>query len=361
MNLNLAHLHLLLNHFPTVGFGVGLGLFIVALAAKSDTLKQVGLGIFFLIALLTMVVYLSGNAADLAIGKLPGVSESLIAVHEDAALLAYVFMELTGFAAFLGLWQLRRTARNTSWNLPAVSILSIVTFALMARAATLGGEIRHSEIRSAVDTATVEKHTITVEEQQIVTSEDVDAAPSEDDNTTIEEQPVGAVEELPTAEPGQKDDGSTVASIAAFVNDNLWVWPACETLHFIGMCILMGVVLLVNVRMLGMMKNVSFAAIHRLLPLGMLGFAINLITGVLFFIGAPARYINNVGFQWKMVLLLLAGMNTLYFTSFKQVWSVGPEDDAPLKAKVISVCTMLLWIGVMYFGRMLPFFGKGGG
>ena len=87
--MNLAHLHLLLNHFPTVGFGVGLGLFMVALAAKSDTLKQAGLGIFFLIALLTIVVYLSGNAADLAIGKLPGVSASLISVHEDAALLAY--------------------------------------------------------------------------------------------------------------------------------------------------------------------------------------------------------------------------------------------------------------------------------
>ena len=361
MLMNLAHLHLLLNHFPTVGFGVGLGLFMVALAAKSDTLKQVGLGIFFLIALLTIVVYLSGNAADLAIGKLPGVSESLISVHEDAALLAYVFMELTGFAAFLGLWQLRRTARTASWNLAAVSILSIVTFALMARAATLGGEIRHSEIRSGVDTAAVEKQTLTAGQEQEVTKEDVNAETSEDDTTTIEEQPVAADAELPVSAPEQKDEASTVASISAFVNDNLWVWPTCETLHFIGMCVLMGVVLLVNARMLGMVKNVSFAAIHRLLPLGMLGFGINLVTGVLFFIGAPGRYISNVGFQWKMVLLLLAGMNTLYFTSFKEIWSVGPEDDAPLKAKVISVCTMLLWIGVMYFGRMLPFFGKGGG
>jgi uncharacterized membrane protein len=338
--MNLAHLHLLLNHFPTVGFGVGLGILLVALAAKSDRLKQVGLEIVFLIALLTIVVYLSGNAADLAIGTLPGVSESLISVHENAALVAYVFMELTGFAAFLGLWQLRRTARTASWNLPAVLLLSIVTFALMARAANLGGEIRHSEIRSGFNTAAAENQTTPTEEKQTATAGD---------------------EEPATAEPEEKDDGSTVGSISAFVNDNLWVWPTCETLHFIGMCILMGVVLLVNTRMLGMIKNVSFAAIHRLLPLGLLGFGINLLTGVLFFIGSPGRYINNVGFQWKMVLLLLAGANTLYFISSREVWSVGSEDDAPLKAKVISVFTMLLWIGVMYFGRMLPFFGKGGG
>src|SRR5437016_5140473 len=251
MLINLAHLHLLLNHFPTVGFGVGLGLFMVALAAKSDTLKQAGLGIFFLIALLTIVVYLSGNAADLAIGKLPGVSESLISVHEDAALLAYVFMELTGFAAFLGLWQLRRTAPTASWNLPAVALLAVVTFALMARAANLGGEIRHSEIRPAAQTAAIHKQTI-----------------STGDRATTEDSPVAADEESPAAEPEEKDAGSTVAAISAFVNDNLWVWPTCETLHFIGMCVLMGVVLLVNVRMLGIMKKVSFAAIHRILPLG---------------------------------------------------------------------------------------------
>ena len=73
--MTLAHLQLVQNHFPTVGFGIGVGLFLIALPVKSEPLKQVSLGIFFIIALLTIIVYLSGNAADLAIAKLPGVSE----------------------------------------------------------------------------------------------------------------------------------------------------------------------------------------------------------------------------------------------------------------------------------------------
>jgi hypothetical protein len=113
--------------------------------------------------------------------------------------------------------------------------------------------------------------------------------------------------------------------------------------------------------MLGMMKNVSFAALHRLLPLGILGFGINLITGMVFFIGVPDRYVQNAGFQWKMLLLLLAGVNTLYFTIFDEVWALEPEQDASLRAKVIAASTLILWTGVMYFGRMLPFFGVGGG
>jgi uncharacterized membrane protein len=325
--MNFAHLHLLLNHFPTIGFAIGLGLFFVAIAGKNNHVKQAGLGIFFLVALLTIVVYVSGNAANVAIRNLSGVRNDLIETHEDAALLAYVFMEITGLLAFLGLWQFRRTARTAHWNSPAVLLFSIVTFGLMARAANLGGEIRHPEIREAI-----------AAEQQHAATEQNEAAAAEEAQGWFKS-----------------------ASIASFVADSTWVWPACETFHFIGMCILFGVVIVVNLRMLGMMKNVSFAALHRLLPLGILGFGINLITGMVFFIGVPDRYVQNAGFQWKMLLLLLAGVNTLYFTIFDEVWALEPEQDASLRAKVIAASTLILWTGVMYFGRMLPFFGVGGG
>ena len=66
-SLNAEHLHLLLNHFPTVGFSIGLGLFLVALFVKSAELKQAALVIFIAMALLSLPTYLSGNAAHFAI------------------------------------------------------------------------------------------------------------------------------------------------------------------------------------------------------------------------------------------------------------------------------------------------------
>ena len=62
--MNLPHLHLLLNHFPTVGMVIGLGLFLISLLGKSEDLKKASLIVFLGIALLTMPVYMTGNGAQ---------------------------------------------------------------------------------------------------------------------------------------------------------------------------------------------------------------------------------------------------------------------------------------------------------
>jgi hypothetical protein len=146
---------------------------------------------------------------------------------------------------------------------------------------------------------------------------------------------------------------------SAYVNGHTWVWPLCETLHFIGLALLIGIVALIDLRMLGLGKSVPFAPLHSLLPWALVGFAINLITGVVFFVGIPSQYVHNVAFWVKMLFIMLTGINVLifYFTAFGEAEQLGPGDDAPLKAKVIAVCSLVLWIGVMYWGRMLPFIG----
>ncbi|HYR83837.1 MAG TPA: hypothetical protein VE422_07145 [Terriglobia bacterium] len=309
---NQAHLHLLLNHFPTIGTIIALGLYLVAILANHEYLKRACLGIFLIIALLSLPVYMSGKAAQEAIEGQPGITGGLIERHQDAALLAFVFMEITGAFAWLGLWQFRRVLRLARWNVLTVFVLSIVTFGLMARAANMGGEIRHPEIQA---TAATEGATV------------------------------------PDTEWLQ------TASIASFVNTRAWAWPATETLHFMGLCLLLGVVLIVNLRMLGVMKNVSFSAVHRLLPWGILGFGINLTTGWLFFITVPEQYTQNIALHWKMALVMVAGVNALYLTVFDEPWALGPGDDAPLTAKVIAASAIFLWLGVIYFGRMMPFIG----
>ena len=306
---NLTHLHLLLNHFPTVGFSVGLGLYLVALLRKSDDLKRASLVIFLGIGLLSIPTYMSGKAAQQAIAGQEGVSDMLMETHQDAALLAFFFMEITGLLAWLGLWQFRRVSRVAGWNLSAVLVLSLVTFGLMARAADIGGEIRHPEIQAEGDAA--------APDTELIKS----------------------------------------SSIAGFVNTTNWAWPAAESLHFMGLTLLLGVVLVVNLRMLGVGKNVSFAAVHRLLPWGVLGFGINVMTGIVFFVTIPEQYTENIALHWKILLTMIAGLNVLYFTVFDEAWAVGPGADAPVRAKIMASFTILLWVGVIWFGRMMPFIG----
>ena len=305
--MDLAHLHLLLNHFPTIGTIMGGGLFVLSLITNSDDLKRASLVVLLGISLIAIPTYISGNGAQDAVKSLPGVSKTLIETHEGAALVALGFIEVTGAFAWLGLWQFRRLARVPNWNLAVILVLTAVSLGLMARASNLGGEIRHGEIR---------------------------------------------------AEKGIVARDGLARTVGSFVIDTRWMWPTCETLHFIGLSLLMGVAFLVDLRVLGVVKGVSFASLHRLLPWAALGFGVNVITGMLFFVGIPGQYIHNTTFYWKMALVMLAGLNAVYFTLLEEPWELGPKEDAPLTAKIAAASAMLLWVGVMYCGSMLPFLGN---
>jgi hypothetical protein len=148
-------------------------------------------------------------------------------------------------------------------------------------------------------------------------------------------------------------------ALASAINNHAWVWPLSETLHFVGLALLVGIVGLVDLRMLGLAKSVPFATLHELLPWAVWGFIINVITGLVFFIAVPSQYIHNIAFQYKLLFIALTGINVLvfYFTTFDEAEKLQAGDDAPFKAKVIAAVSLFLWVGVMYWGRMLPFIG----
>jgi hypothetical protein len=275
---------------------------------KSDDLKRASLVILLGIALISIPTYMSGNGAQQALKSLPGISKSLVETHEGAAMEALAFMEVAGAFAWLGLWQFRRLGHLPGWNAAVILLLTLVTFGLMARASNIGGEIRHAEIRADQETVTPE--------------------------------------------------GALARTVGTFVTETPWMWPTCETLHFVGLSLLVGVVLLVDLRVLGVVKGVSFASLHRLLPLAAFGFGVNVITGLLFFVGIPGQYIGNKAFLWKIAFVLVAGLNTVYFTVFDEPWKLGRGEDAPMTAKFAAATAMILWVAVMYCGSMLPFLGN---
>ena len=152
--------------------------------------------------------------------------------------------------------------------------------------------------------------------------------------------------------------------VRAAIGSSWVILPLCESLHFIGMAMLVGVVGVVDLRILGVAKGVPLEPLQRLMPWAVLGFVLNLITGFLFFAANPRQYVGpplSLTFLAKMLFIVLAGMNVglFYVTGLKRlVDGVGAGDDAPFGAKVCAAVSLFLWIGVMYWGRMLQFFGK---
>jgi len=143
-----------------------------------------------------------------------------------------------------------------------------------------------------------------------------------------------------------------------------WLLPVCESVHFIGMALLVGIVGVFDLRLLGMAKQLPVAPLQRLMPWALLGFVLSLASGVAFIAGNPGQYLGppiSLSFLAKMFFLLLAGVNVLLFyaSGLKRIVDgVEAGGDAPFGAKASAVVSLALWVGVMYWGRVLQFFGK---
>lgn len=137
-----------------------------------------------------------------------------------------------------------------------------------------------------------------------------------------------------------------------------WSWPAAESLHFIGLTLLLGSIGAWDLRLLGFMKEAPVAAFHKLVPFAVLGFVINVATGSLFLMTYPDQYIYNPAFHLKVLCLILAGLNVMlfYLTSFRRIATLGPGEQAPLLGRVGGLVSLALWITVIICGRMLTFF-----
>lgn len=138
-----------------------------------------------------------------------------------------------------------------------------------------------------------------------------------------------------------------------------WIWPACETIHFIGLTLVIGIVGFFDVRLMGFFKRIPVSAARGLMPFAITGFLLNLTTGLVFLVGHPEQYSHNVAWWWKVGFLGLAGLNAVIFEIVvgPSTLSIGEGEDTPIAAKLIGALSLVSWLGVLCCGRMLPFVG----
>ena len=146
--MNIVHLHLLLNHFPLIGAIISALLLAVALLRRSSELAKISLAFLALIGGMAVVVFLTGEPAEEALEKLPGFSERLVDLHEDAALVATVVTGTIGALA-LGAMILYRRRAVPRWVTTLVLVCAVGASAMMGYTAYLGGQIRHTELRAS--------------------------------------------------------------------------------------------------------------------------------------------------------------------------------------------------------------------
>jgi hypothetical protein len=153
--------------------------------------------------------------------------------------------------------------------------------------------------------------------------------------------------------------------VERFIATHDWAWPLGETFHFFGIVLLIGGVGTFDLRILGLGKGLPLAAVRRLLPWGVFGFLLCVVTGAMFVTGMRANVSTHpydvirtdVWLQLKLIFIALAGLNLLafYLTGMSRVVeNLRAGDDAPRLAKAIAGASLFLWLGVIYFGRLIP-------
>lgn len=301
--MNMAHVHIVLNHVPSLGSIAGLFLLAVAIFTKHDGLKKFSMGVLVLVAIATLPTYISGNGARQVISKQPTLPAGIIEVHQNAAMLTLVAMTIAGAFAWFGLWEIRRFSRAGSLTTIGSLLTSAVATALILFTGSLGGKISHAEIREAADASITEA-------------------------------------------AGWK------STILAFLARG-WVIPTVATLHYIGMVLIFGVSLLLLLRVLGVMKSIPFSGIHRLLPVAILGFVLNVITGMLFYLQQPVTYLMKSAFQMKIACILLGALPVLYFTVFDDPWQAGSNRSTSALTKIAGLCAFAFLVGAIIYGRLI--------
>jgi hypothetical protein len=145
------------------------------------------------------------------------------------------------------------------------------------------------------------------------------------------------------------------------LRNTTWLWPTCESIHFLGLTMLIGAAGFFDLRLMGFMRRVPIAAAKAFMPYGIAGFALNLMTGTLFFVMRPSMYAFSAAWWAKVFFIVLAGFNAMLFetTLGARVLTLGPGEDTPTSFKIVGCVSLLSWFAVLYFGGCCLTSGQG--
>ena len=146
--MNFAHLHLILNHIPVVGIPVALAFLTYGIYVKNQASQRFALLVLVGLAAVVLPVYFTGEPAEEVVEHLPGVAESFIEAHEDAAMFSLILTLLSGATAFVAFWFQKDPKKSRVLNFGVMAIASLAVMSLLYTA-NLGGKVRHTELRSA--------------------------------------------------------------------------------------------------------------------------------------------------------------------------------------------------------------------
>ena len=142
-----------------------------------------------------------------------------------------------------------------------------------------------------------------------------------------------------------------------WVGESLWAYPFFETMHTIGMAMVIGSLGLINLRVLGYKSEMPILGTQKLLPLAWIGFTMNLISGLALFASDAQHFWNSYTFRVKIILIILGGINAAILSG--RVFQEGPAGAPPVVptsgVKWIAASSLVFLFGAIFAGRLIAY------
>jgi hypothetical protein len=162
------------------------------------------------------------------------------------------------------------------------------------------------------------------------------------------------------AEPGGTSGFAWIEQwpLAVAMRQELWLYPSVEILHILGFVTLVGSIAMLDLRLLGLSRQLSVRALSRhLLPWTLGALIVIVPTGLLMFLAHATDFISNSAFALKLTLISGAGLNAVAFHlgPFRSVAQWDSGTATPPVARIHAALSLILWMGVITCGRLLAY------
>jgi hypothetical protein len=141
------------------------------------------------------------------------------------------------------------------------------------------------------------------------------------------------------------------SALGVWIRESLWGYPIVLSCHAVGMATVVGVVTMIDIRVLGYARRIPIASFDRLFTIAWAGFLLNFISGCMLFSGDAQRFFFQTVFQIKIGLIVLGGLSI--WLLLRQILSNRASDAA----KLTAVLSLMFWFGAITAGRLTAYIG----
>ncbi len=137
--------------------------------------------------------------------------------------------------------------------------------------------------------------------------------------------------------------------VGTFIRESIWGYPIVLSSHAVGMATVLGIALMLCLRVLGFARGITVTAFEKLFTVGWIGFAINLISGIILFAGSASLYFFQWTFQLKIGAILVGGI------LLKVVMNAVRANKSESTQKLLAAACMLCWLVGVITGRLMAY------